>query len=84
MREKKLRRAVAILTQIIRNDPTNASAYLNRGSAQAMLGALSFALNDYSTALRPVQGIFCGYFQTPLGRHPTAIFLTNALPWQRC
>jgi tetratricopeptide (TPR) repeat protein len=52
VREKKPGRAVAILTQIIKNDPTNASAYLNRGSAQATLGELSFALNDYSTALR--------------------------------
>jgi Tfp pilus assembly protein PilF len=46
VREKKPGRAVAILTQIIRNDPTNASAYLNRGSAQAALGELSFALDD--------------------------------------
>ena len=52
VREKKPERAVAILTQIIKNDPTNAVAYLNRGSAQATLGELSFALNDYSTALR--------------------------------
>jgi Tfp pilus assembly protein PilF len=52
VREKKPGRAVAILTQIIKNDPTNAAAYLNRGSAQATLGELSFALDDYRTALR--------------------------------
>ena len=51
-REQQPGRAVAILTQIIKNDPTNAGAYLNRGSAQATLGEIGFALSDYSTALR--------------------------------
>src|SRR5690242_6133686 len=51
VRAKKPGRAVAILTQIIKSDPTNASAYLNRGSAQVTLGEVSFALDDYSTAL---------------------------------
>jgi tetratricopeptide (TPR) repeat protein len=52
VREKKPGRAVAILTQIIKNDPTNAGAYLNRGTAQAALGEIFFAFNDYTTALR--------------------------------
>jgi tetratricopeptide (TPR) repeat protein len=52
VRDKKPGQAVAILTQIIKNDPTNATAYLNRGSAQATLGELSFAMDDYGTALR--------------------------------
>lgn len=46
VRERKPGRVVAILTQIINNDPTNASAYLNRGSAQAgcRLGELRSAV----------------------------------------
>ena len=33
MRERKPLRAVALLSQIIKSDPTDAGAYLNRGSA---------------------------------------------------
>ena len=85
VREKKPERAVAILTQIIKNDPTNAVAYLNRGSAQATLGELSFALNDYSTALRLAPDMveawydfalaYCnrGVSQVEIGRYDDAI-----------
>ncbi len=52
VREKKPGQAVAILTQVIKSDPRNTVAYMNRGSAQATLGEIAFALDDYSTALR--------------------------------
>ena len=32
-------------------DPTNAGAYLNRGSAQVSAGEVALALSDYNTAL---------------------------------
>src|SRR5215831_2480080 len=37
-------RAVALLSQIIKFDPTAAAAYLNRGSAQASAGEVALAL----------------------------------------
>jgi tetratricopeptide (TPR) repeat protein len=51
VREKKPTRAVALLTEVIRRSPTNATAYLNRGSAQASTGEVALALSDYNTAL---------------------------------
>jgi tetratricopeptide (TPR) repeat protein len=57
VREQKPGKAVAILTQIIKNDPTNAGAYLNRGGVQATVGEIAFALNDYNTALRLAPGM---------------------------
>ena len=43
--------AVALLSQIIKSDPTSASAYLNRGSAQASVGEVALALGDFSVAI---------------------------------
>ena len=43
--------AVALLTEVIRHAPTDAAAYLNRGSAQAAAGEVTLALGDYTTAL---------------------------------
>jgi tetratricopeptide (TPR) repeat protein len=57
MREKKPGQAAAILTQIIKSDPRNAAAYMNRGSVQTVLGEIAFALDDYSTALRLAPGM---------------------------
>jgi tetratricopeptide (TPR) repeat protein len=51
VREKKPTRAVALLTEVIRRSPTNATAYLNRGSAEASAGEVALALSDYNTAL---------------------------------
>ena len=43
--------AIAFFSEAIRRDPTNAAAYLNRGSVQASLGEVALAIGDYSTAL---------------------------------
>jgi tetratricopeptide (TPR) repeat protein len=51
VREKKPTRAVALLTEVIRRAPTNAGAYLNRGSAEASAGEVTLAIGDYTTAL---------------------------------
>jgi Tetratricopeptide repeat len=51
VREKKPMRAVALLTEVIRRAPTNAGAYLNRGSAEASAGEVTLAIGDYTTAL---------------------------------
>jgi tetratricopeptide (TPR) repeat protein len=51
VREGKPTQAVALLTEVIRRAPTNAAAYLNRGSAQAAAGEVALALGDYTTAL---------------------------------
>ena len=52
VRQQQPARAVAIFSEVIKADPLNASAYLNRGSAQAALGEVGFALGDYGTALK--------------------------------
>jgi tetratricopeptide (TPR) repeat protein len=51
VRERKPSRAVALLTEVIRHTPTDATAYLNRGSAEATAGEVALALGDYNTAL---------------------------------
>ena len=47
----KPQRAVALLTQIIKSDPTDATAYLNRGSALARTGEVALALSDFGVAI---------------------------------
>src|SRR6476469_3359165 len=44
--------AVALISQIIKSDPTDAVAYLNRGSAQAAAGEMALALGDFSVAIK--------------------------------
>ncbi|MGB0058059.1 MAG: tetratricopeptide repeat protein, partial [Methyloceanibacter sp.] len=51
VKEGKPLQAVALLSQIIKSDPTSASAYLNRGSAQASVGEVALALGDFSAAI---------------------------------
>src|SRR5262245_31358159 len=43
--------AVALISQIIKSDPSDAVAYLNRGSAQAAAGEVVLALDDFSVAI---------------------------------
>jgi tetratricopeptide (TPR) repeat protein len=43
--------AVALLSRVIKSDPTDAVAYLNRGSAQAAAGEVALALSDFSVAI---------------------------------
>jgi tetratricopeptide (TPR) repeat protein len=43
--------AVALLSRVIKSDPTDAVAYLNRGSAQAAAGEVALALSDFSLAI---------------------------------
>lgn len=47
----KPQRAVALLTQIIKSDPTDATAYLNRGGALARTGEVALALSDFGVAI---------------------------------
>lgn len=51
VRKRRPARAVALLTEIIRQMPTNAAAYLNRGSAQATAGEVALAISDYTAAI---------------------------------
>ena len=52
MRERKPLRAVALLSQIIKSDPTDVVAYVSRGSANASAGELGNAISDFSVAIR--------------------------------
>lgn len=51
VREGKARRAITLLSALIKADPKDAAAYLNRGSAQATLGEIALAMSDYNTAI---------------------------------
>jgi len=78
VREKKPAQAVVLLTEVIRRAPTNAGAYLNRGSAQASAGEVALALSDYSTALHLQPDLFEAWYNrgttfTHLRRYENAI-----------
>ena len=45
MREAKPLRAVALLSQLIKTNPTDASTYINRGSAYSAAGDLGAAIS---------------------------------------
>ena len=51
VRVRRPARAVALLSEIIRQTPTDAFAYLNRGSAQATAGELALAIINYTTSI---------------------------------
>ena len=51
-REGKPLRAVSLLSQLIKRNPTDASTYINRGSAYAAAGDLGAAISDFSVAIR--------------------------------
>ncbi|MGB2933173.1 MAG: tetratricopeptide repeat protein, partial [Methyloceanibacter sp.] len=51
VRAGKPQRAVALFSQIIRSDPTDATAYLNRGSALARSGEVALAISDFGVAI---------------------------------
>ena len=51
VRVRRPARAVALLTEIIRQKPTDPFAYLNRGSAQATAGEAGPAIGDFTTAM---------------------------------
>ena len=52
MREAKPLRAVALLSQLIKTNPTDANTYINRGSAYSAAGDLGAAISDFSVAIR--------------------------------
>ena len=52
MREGKRAQAVALLTELIRRNPRDAEAYMNRGSAQTSLGEVELGISDFTTAIR--------------------------------
>ena len=51
VRVRRPARAVALLTEIIRQKPIDPFAYLNRGSAQATAGEMGLAISDFTTAI---------------------------------
>jgi len=51
VRKRRPARAVALMTEIIRQMPSDATAYLNRGSAQAVAGEVALAISDYTAAV---------------------------------
>jgi tetratricopeptide (TPR) repeat protein len=52
VRERKPRRAITLLSTLIKDDPKDATAYLNRGSVQATIGEAGLAMSDLDTAIR--------------------------------
>jgi len=58
----KPQRAVALLTQIIKSYPTDATAYLNRGSAFARSGEVALALSDFGIALNLKPDLVEGWY----------------------
>lgn len=51
VRERKPRRAITLLSALIKADPKDPAAYLNRGSVQATLGEMALAISDYNTTI---------------------------------
>ena len=62
IRKRRPARAVALLTEIIRQMPTNAAAYLNRGSAQATAGEVALAISDYTAAINLQPDLFEAWY----------------------
>ncbi len=62
LQEGKARRAITLLSALIKADPKDAAAYLNRGSVQATLGEMALAMSDYSTAIRLDPGAFEAWY----------------------
>jgi tetratricopeptide (TPR) repeat protein len=52
MRQGKRAQAMALITEVIKSNPTDAEAYMNRGSAQTSLGEVELAISDFRTAIR--------------------------------
>src|SRR4029078_11757185 len=78
MREAKPLRAVALLSQLIKTNPTDASTYINRDSAYSAAGDLGAAISDFSVAIRLdsdlVQAWYdCGHVLANMGRFESAI-----------
>ena len=70
MRDGKPLQAVALITQIIKCDPTVAVAYLNRGSAQASAGEVALALGDFTVAIKLASRPGPGLVQPRHDLHP--------------
>jgi tetratricopeptide (TPR) repeat protein len=51
VQERKLRRAITLLSALIKADPKDPAAYVNRGSVQATVGEMALAISDYNTAI---------------------------------
>ena len=62
MREAKPLRAVALLSQLIKTNPTDASTYINRDSAYSAAGDLGAAISDFILAL--LIGIVSGTYSS--------------------
>jgi len=62
VREGKARRAITLFSALIKADPKDATAYLNRGSVQATLGEMALAMSDYNTAIRLDPGAFEAWY----------------------
>src|SRR5262245_43359831 len=52
MRQGKRAQAMALITEVIKSNPTDAEAYMNRGSLQTSLGEVELAISDFTTAIR--------------------------------
>jgi tetratricopeptide (TPR) repeat protein len=52
MRQGKRAQAMALITEVIKSNPTDAEAYMNRGSVQTSLGEVELAISDFTTAIR--------------------------------
>jgi tetratricopeptide (TPR) repeat protein len=52
MREGKRAQAVALITELIRRNPSDAEAYMNRGSVLTSLGEVDLGIGDFTTAIR--------------------------------
>ncbi len=47
----KPEKAITLFSEVIKRDPTNSVAYLNRGSTEASLGEVGLAVDDYTAAI---------------------------------
>jgi Tfp pilus assembly protein PilF len=52
MQQAKRAQAMALITEVIKSNPTDAEAYMNRGSVQTSLGEVELAISDFTTAIR--------------------------------
>jgi tetratricopeptide (TPR) repeat protein len=52
MRQGKRAQALVLTTEVIKSNPIDAEAYMNRGSVQTSLGEVELAISDFTTAIR--------------------------------
>ena len=70
--------AIALITEVIKRNPSDAEAYVNRGSLQTTLGEMELAINDFTAAIRLNPNLSTAWYNrattlTHVGRYDSAI-----------